>query len=166
MHNGQPLRPHEEGGCSTNTLRKPRQRRARGVGLRMLDALAHGERLPERALRMLALAERFERRAPGVRGDGLAPGIFGSRPPWRDRGPHAQRQRLGRSRPWDPTGIARRMSGWSSPSMTAFRLSVNPRLRQNQRRGEQCVGVCALSGRTGFPRVADDWTEGSAGSLD
>ena len=60
----------------------------------MLDALAHRERLAERALRMLALAERFERQTPGVGGVGLAPGVsaFG-------RGGEVERLTRGGERP-------------------------------------------------------------------
>ena len=47
-------------------LREPRQRRARGIGLWVLDALAHRKRLAERAPRVLAVAERFECQTTGV----------------------------------------------------------------------------------------------------
>jgi hypothetical protein len=59
-----------------SALLHPRQRRARGVSLRVLDALAHRERLAERALRMLTLAERFKSETPRVGSIGLAPGVL------------------------------------------------------------------------------------------
>ena len=56
-----------------------------------------------------------------------------------------------------PIGIALRMPGWVRPCRRFGFGEWSG--RRNRRRREQCVGVCALSGRTGFPRVADDWTE-------
>jgi hypothetical protein len=41
----------------------------------MLDALTHRECLAERALCVLALAERLERQPPGVSRVGLTPGV-------------------------------------------------------------------------------------------
>ena len=62
---------------------------------------------------------------------------------------------------WDPHRDRAPQDG-ASPSVPAFGFGQQSR-RRNRRRREQCVGVCALNGRTGFPRVADDWTEGSRG---